>query len=70
MQAIDNTTISKIMIRRGCNWTYDEIANDIGISKNTVEKYVRNFEEDSKEFSPELIAGQVLRHGLTVGFDE
>jgi len=70
MQAIDKQTIARIMTRRACNWTYEEISDDIGVSKNTVKKYCQNFEEDSKEFTPEMIVGQVLRHVLKVSFDE
>jgi len=70
MQKLDNKTIARIMMHRACNYTYDEISDELGVSVTTVRKYLRNFESDAKAQSPELVFSQVMRHLLMVGFDE
>lgn len=41
--------IAQILVLNGLNWSYDEIAAEVGVSPSTVGSYVNTIEEESKE---------------------
>lgn len=48
MTDIDEQTVGRMVILRGCNWEHGEIATALGVSESTVSKYLTRVEAESR----------------------